>query len=140
ELAAAASVKPELLRSLAMPGAMPLLRAGARLAGAPPATWSQGYCPLCGAWPTLAEARGLEGARQLRCGRCGGDWRFDWLRCPFCGNGEHTALGGLVSEAAGDMRKVETCLRCRAYLKTVTTLAARSAAEVVIEDVASAAF
>ena len=140
ELARAASVGPELLRSLAMPTAMPLLRAGARLAGVTPATWPHGYCPVCGAWPALAEARGLEGSRQLRCGRCGGDWRFDWLRCPFCGNGEHTALGGLVSEAAGDMRKVETCQRCRGYLKTVTTLAARSAAEVVIEDVASAAF
>jgi FdhE protein len=140
ELAAAISVRPDLLTSLAMPVALPLLRAGARFAGPPPDAWPHGYCPACGAWPALAEARGLEGRRQLRCGRCGGDWPFDWLRCPFCGNGDHTTLGGLVSETAGDMRKVETCQPCRGYVKTVTTLVARSASEVVLEDVASAAF
>jgi len=139
-VAVAASVRPELLQSLAMPAAMPILRAAARLAGPSPDAWPRGYCPVCGAWPTLAEARGLEGSRQLRCGRCGGDWRFDWLRCPFCANGEHATLGGLVSEIAGDMRKVETCLICRGYLKTVATLTARSATEVVLEDIASAPF
>jgi FdhE protein len=140
ELAATTSVRPELLRSLAMAAAIPLLHAGARLVGAPPEAWPHGYCPVCGAWPVLAEARGLEGSRQLRCGRCGGDWRFDWLRCPFCGNGEHTTLGGLISESSGDMRKVETCEPCRGYLKTVATLTARSAAEILLEDIASAAF
>jgi FdhE protein len=139
-LAAAAGVRAELIRSLAGPAAMPLLRACARLGGAAPEAWGHGYCPVCGAWPALAEARGLEGSRQLRCGRCGGDWRFDWLRCPFCGNGEHTALGGLVSEAFGTMRKVETCHVCRGYLKTVATLTARTPAEVVLEDAASAAY
>jgi len=139
-VAAATSVRPELLQSLAIPAAMPLLRAAARLAGPPPGAWPHGYCPMCGAWPALAEARGLEGSRQLRCGRCGGDWRFDWLRCPFCANDEHGSLGGLVSEIAGDMRKVDTCLICRGYLKTVATLTARSATEVVLEDIASAPF
>jgi FdhE protein len=140
ELAAAGSVRSDLLSSLAMPAAMPVLRAAALAAGPPPDAWPHGYCPVCAAWPALAEARGLEGRRQLRCGRCGGDWSFDWLRCPFCGNGDHTKLGGLVSETAGDMRKVETCQPCRGYVKTVTTLVARSASEVVLEDVASAAF
>jgi FdhE protein len=139
-LAASSRVRAELLRSLALPAAMPLLRACARIGGPPPEGWAHGYCPLCGAWPALAEARGLEGSRQLRCGRCGSDWRFDWLRCPFCGNGEHTALGGLVSEPLGAMRKVETCHVCRGYLKTVTTLTARTPAEVVLEDAESAPY
>jgi len=38
------------------------------------------------------------------------------------------------------MRKVDTCLICRGYLKTVATLTARSATEVVLEDIASAPF
>ena len=36
--------------------------------------WSEGYCPLCGAWPALAEVRGIERSRYLRCGRCGAEW------------------------------------------------------------------
>jgi len=38
------------------------------------------------------------------------------------------------------MRKVETCHVCRGYLKTVTTLTARSAADVVVEDAATATY
>jgi hypothetical protein len=26
--------------------------------------WKPGYCPICGGWPTLAEACGLERSRQ----------------------------------------------------------------------------
>jgi FdhE protein len=137
DLAAAVGVPGDLLRGIAVPVTMPVLRACSRLPGDARDGWTHGYCPLCGAWPALAEARGLEGSRQLRCGRCGGDWRFDWLRCPYCGNAEHTALGALVSEAAGDMRKVETCHACRGYLKTVTTLTARAPTDVVIEDAAT---
>jgi FdhE protein len=140
ELATAAGVPGELMRGLTTPVAMPLLRACARIAGSLPDAWDHGYCPLCGAWPVLAEARGLEGSRQLRCGRCGSDWRFDWLRCPYCRNAEHTGLGALVSEVAGEMRKVETCHVCRGYLKTVTTLTARAPADVVVEDAATVAY
>lgn len=104
--------------------AMPLLHACRRAAGpgAPAAGPRRAWCPLCGAWPSLAEARGLERSRRLRCARCGGDWEFDWLRCPFCGNGDHTSLGSLVGEASLETRRVETCRACRGYLKTVTTL------------------
>lgn len=139
-LAAAVGVPRGALHSLAGPATMPLLRACRTTRGSIPDGWTHGYCPLCGAWPALAEARGLEGSRQLRCGRCGGDWRFDWLRCPYCGNAEHTALGELVSETAGNTRKIETCLRCRGYLKTVMTLTARSLADLAIEDAATVAF
>ena len=31
------------------------------------------------------ERRGLERACVLRCGRCGADWPWEWLRCVFCG-------------------------------------------------------
>jgi FdhE protein len=96
--------------------------------------WSEGHCPLCGAWPILAEARGLERARGLRCGRCGSGWRTDWLRCPFCGNSDHTSLGALVAEAGGQTRSIDTCQRCLGYVKTLTVLQATPPAELGLRD------
>ena len=136
---AAAGLGADLARALAHPAALPLLAACAARAGARP-DWDRGYCPVCGAWPAIAELRGLEASRQLRCGRCGADWGTAWLTCVYCGNDDHRELAALVSESAGAMRRVDTCSRCRGYLKTVTTLAARSHAEVVLEDLATVAY
>jgi FdhE protein len=86
--------------------------------------WKPGYCPICGGWPALAEARGLERSRHLRCGRCGGGWRTGWLRCAYCDNADHATLGSLVTDAPTETRKVETCDACRGYLKSITTLRA----------------
>src|SRR5438552_1345771 len=62
-----------------------LLRAcGRQLQTHIPSGWSRGYCPVCGAWPVLAELRGLERTRCLRCGRCGVDWQRPWLACVYC--------------------------------------------------------
>ena len=80
------------------------------------------WCPICAAWATLAEARGLEGARRLRCGRCGGDWRAQWLRCPFCGTDEHARLRGLVGAEPGESRRADGCAVCGAWVKTIATL------------------
>jgi len=118
--------------------AMPLLQACARRwSSCVSAGWDHGYCPICGAWPALAEARGLERERRLRCTRCGGDWRTEWLRCPYCGNRDHLSLGALVSEATAETRKAETCAACRRYVKTVTTLTATPARDVSIQDLAT---
>jgi FdhE protein len=96
-----------------------------------------GWCPVCGGWPMLAEARGLEGERRLRCGRCGGDWRTQWLTCPFCGIEDHTRLASLVIDGRGDSRKIEACRACLAYVKTVTTLSAADAATLRLLDLAT---
>jgi FdhE protein len=100
--------------------------------------------PVRGAWPALAEARGLERARRLRCGRCAPDWGIAWLRCANCGMDDHTQLGGLVpdSSASNDRTTadpawrttIETCLACRGYLKTVTTLGPTAADELGLLD------
>jgi FdhE protein len=134
-VAGAAGIDSGLGRALAHPAALPLLASCAHRAGtdARPG-WDPGYCPVCGAWPALAELRGLEASRRLRCARCGADWATAWLACVYCGNDDHRELAGLVSEAAGAMRRVDTCTRCHGYLKSVTTLTARSHAEVVVED------
>jgi FdhE protein len=98
--------------------------------------WAEGYCPICGSWPSLAESRGLDDQRRLRCGRCGGDWRTEWLRCPFCGERDHEHLGSLVSEEP-DRRTVDVCERCRHYVKALTVLAPIPPEQVFPHDLAT---
>jgi FdhE protein len=114
-----------------------LERCGARLAAEASTNRERGWCPICGAWATLAEARGLEGTRRLRCGRCGGDWLAEWLQCPFCGTAEHGKLRGLVGETTGQTRRVDGCAACGAWIKTLTTLAPAGTAEVRRLDLAT---
>jgi FdhE protein len=131
-------VDEDALGVIAHLGAMPLLHAcRRRFAAAVAPGWAEGCCPICGAWPTLAESRGLERARRLRCARCGGDWGTVAFRCPFCANTDHRQLGSLVPEAGGEARRVETCDRCRGYVKSVATLRAWAADEVALADLAS---
>jgi FdhE protein len=128
-----------VLRGLAPLVAMPLLQACRRAwADRAPASWPHGYCPICGAWPAVAEVRGLDGARHLRCRGCGGDWATAWLRCPFCGEHDHTRLGSLVGAEGLEREKVEVCDHCHGYLKTITTFTPIPAEQVVLQDLATA--
>jgi FdhE protein len=75
--AAQDDLDPALLATLGHLLAVPLLRACGERA-APLLTgvgWDAGYCPVCAAWPALAELRGLERDHWLRCARCGAGWR-----------------------------------------------------------------
>jgi FdhE protein len=127
-----------VLRGVAPLIAMPLLQACRRAGADPaPATWAHGYCPTCGAWPALAEVRGLDGARHLRCRGCGGDWATAWLRCPFCGEHDHTRLGSLVASEGLEREKIEVCDACHGYLKTITTFGPIRAEQVVLHDLAT---
>jgi len=127
-----------LLRGLASLIAMPMLQSCRRAwAERAPADWASGYCPICGSWPALAEIRGLDGARHLRCGCCGSDWRTEWLRCPFCGEGDHEKLGSLVSPDRLARETIEVCDRCRGYVKTMTTLSSIRPDHVVLQDLAT---
>jgi FdhE protein len=137
-LAGEVGVAANALGAIAHLAATPLLHAARRAhESALPEYWEPGYCPVCGAFPTLAEVRGLERARRLRCARCGADWWTEWLRCSFCGNREHTTLGSLLPDGAGDSCRAETCAQCRAYVKTLSTLTAIPAAELGVEDLAT---
>ena len=137
-LAVALGVERDALAAVAQLAAMPLLQAcRRRLGGAVSPDWSAGCCPVCGAWPAMAESRGLERARRLRCGRCGADWGMVALRCPFCGTTDHQQLATLVSESDGEARRVETCAHCRGYLKTLATLRPWAGDEVCLADLAT---
>ena len=127
-----------LLRGLASLIAMPMLQSCRRAwAERVPTDWAYGFCPICGSWPALAEKRGLDGARHLRCGCCGGDWRTAWLRCPFCGEDDHEKLGSLMSTDKLERETIEVCDRCRGYVKTMTTLREIRPEHVVLQDLAT---
>ncbi len=122
-LAILAACDEGMVRTLGSIVAMPMLHACRRAwAHLVSPEWAEGYCPVCGDWPALAEIRGLDSQRRLRCGRCGGDWGTEWLRCPFCGERGHEHLGSLVSEG-DEPRTVEVCEQCRHYVKSLTVLA-----------------
>jgi FdhE protein len=148
ELATVLGVDAGALGAVTAVAPIPLLRAcGERWSTRVPPTWAHGWCPVCGAWPTLAEARGLERARRLRCGRCAADWQTAWLRCVYCGTDDHARLGSLVLTAetsdpacpglARVATSIDTCAVCRSYLKTVTTLAPTPADDLALLDLAT---
>jgi FdhE protein len=134
-LAGAAGIDRGALTSIAHLAAFPLLQSCGRLLGdriTP--SWMHGYCPICAAWPILAERRGLDRTRRLRCGRCGGAWQVQWYCCTYCGEREHEHLGSLVPEERGERLNVETCSSCRGYVKSVATLQGIPPFELLLQD------
>lgn len=97
--------------------------------------WERGYCPVCGAWPGLAELVGPEKKRHLRCVRCGSDWTWLILLCPYCGNDDHRSLR--VLQAKGTAERIDICERCHGYVKAVPSFAPASAPKLVAEDIAT---
>jgi FdhE protein len=123
------------LESLAHMAALPLLQAcSQQLQGLLPQHWSQSYCPICAAWPVLAERRGLDRSRRLRCGRCATDWEVEWLYCIYCGERDHRKLGSLSPDASGELLKVETCETCHGYLKSIASLQGFQPFELLLQD------
>lgn len=126
------------LSVIAQLAAMPLLRACAvRLRDQIPPGWLEGYCPMCGAWPALAELRGLERNRRLRCGRCAADWSMPVLHCPFCNELHHDRLHSLLPEGHEQTRRVDTCDTCKGYIKTFSSLQPMPLRALVTTDLAS---
>jgi FdhE protein len=97
----------------------------------------EAYCPVCGAWPALAEVRGIERSRHFRCGRCGGEWQSRCLLCPFCGMADHNELVSLVPENSGSNAVIDACKRCLGYVKTFTMLQGSPPAKVLLDDLGS---
>jgi len=117
---ASLKVPAELLLFVARIVAAPFVTAAAiriEQSGAQP-PGSDGYCPLCGSPPSLAELRAGDGSRVLHCSLCGHRFEFARLVCPFCGVDDQSALGTLTVDAE-QARWIETCDRCRHYLKTI---------------------
>lgn len=101
-------------------------------------SWSEGYCPLCAAWPAFAELRGIERTRHLRCGRCGCGWQTACLLCPYCATRHHDALQVLMVEESAPPSTIDVCKRCHGYVKAFSMLQASPPAVVVLRDLATA--
>ena len=98
--------------------------------------WGRGYCPTCGAWPVLAEQRGLEQWRYLRCGLCASSWEVDRLFCPFCTTRDFHVLGYLQVEGEEPRQRVATCDACQSYLKLRSTLTPLTTPQLLVEEIA----
>ena len=81
--------------------------------------WWRGYCPICGSKPVMAELIGAETKKFLICSCCGYEWRFKRTKCPFCENEEPKAFKYFFTEKEGRAYRVETCAKCKKYIKTV---------------------
>ena len=137
-VAAVFSADPDALEAIAALAPVPFLQAcNRRWLSLKSASWVEGYCPVCGAWPTLAEVRGIERSRYFRCGRCGGEWQAHCLFCPYCGMTDHRELVSLVPEKSGAAGVIDACRRCLGYVKTLTTLQGSPPAKVLLDDLAT---
>jgi len=75
-------------------------------------------CPACGSPPSIARLRRADGRRLVTCGLCGSEWEAVRLACACCATLDRTPRGLLRLDDA-DARWVETCERCKGYIKTV---------------------
>jgi len=102
-----------------------------------PAGWGKGYCFVCGATATLAELRGNNQSRHLRCGQCGADWPVPRLQCIYCGNDHHHSLGFLYAESQNDHARVEVCDKCSGYIKLISSFDPLPSDLLAVEDLAT---
>lgn len=138
ETAAGLGVEAEALQAVVALVPVPFLHAcNRRWQQSISASWSEGYCPVCGAWPAFAEVRGIERSRYFRCGRCGGGWQAQCLLCPYCTMTDHKELVSLVPEKGSSNSVIDACKRCLGYVKTFTTLQGSIPVKVMVDDLAS---
>lgn len=100
------------------------------------AAWEEGFCPICGGPPLLAELQGSEGQRVLRCAACGGGWKFPRVQCPHCGTTDAAKLHYLALDEEAEKYRVELCDNCHGFIKSVTSFAPTPAELLTIEDAA----
>jgi hypothetical protein len=133
-------IDPALARSIVRLGLLPQLSAHSEKLATirPSGIWSGGNCPNCGGAPTLAESRGLEQRRYWRCGVCAADWPGERVRCPFCGETDHSRLRYRFVEGEQDRYRLTVCDACRGRLKVTSTLGPLSLPGLLVAELATA--
>jgi hypothetical protein len=129
----------ELLLSVAKLTVMPVLAScSSELALHMPVTLaSTARCPNCSRLPSLAESRGLEGQRILRCGVCAAGWPGPRLGCAACGERSATAVRSLFVEGEESRHRVVVCDSCGFRLKVISTLGPLSAPALIVAELAT---
>lgn len=92
---------------------------GPLLDAAEPA-WAGDGCPVCSGPPLLAELLDERPGRWLRCAACGTGWAAPDDRCIHCGTTDATMRETVSLGGPDRPNRLETCRRCRGYLKLAT--------------------
>jgi FdhE protein len=139
DIAARLALDPGLLRVLAENSLMPALRAWAQDAtqGVTLDQWRRGHCPVCGNMATLAEIKGKEGERRLRCRVCGAGWHYPRLQCAHCQCREPKMLGYIAVAGEEEKYRLQSCDHCRGYLKVVVTFEPIAVEQLPVEELAT---
>ncbi|MCK9229616.1 MAG: formate dehydrogenase accessory protein FdhE [Syntrophales bacterium] len=80
--------------------------------------WEKGYCPICGAFPSIALIEEEGGRRFLHCSSCGHDWSFTRVACPYCEHRTPQGMHYFFIEGA-PQESAFICERCNKYLVTL---------------------
>lgn len=91
--------------------------------------WKQGFCPVCGSFPSIAylarqEPTDLDslvgggGQKYLHCSQCGNEWRYRRDACPACENADPGTREMLHAHKARQER-VELCTKCHSYFPCI---------------------
>jgi len=139
--AAFAEVTPEaprVLSYLAQSGLAPWITALAReIAGRLPEgrTWGA-VCPVCGSLPLISAFMGKEGGRVHTCSFCRASYRTLRLQCPYCQEQDAAKLPFFTADEMPGFR-VDACLTCQGYVKTVDFREFDRVSVPVLDDVES---
>lgn len=89
--------------------------------------WKQGYCPVCGAMPSISYLdralidenneflAGGGGKKYLHCSLCGSNWHFRRGACPACDK-EGADIIEIIREEKGESgERVDWCTKCKSY-------------------------
>jgi len=95
-------------------------------------SWDKGFCPFCGGSAGMGEIR-EEGRRFLHCTLCGTEWEYPRMKCPYCQNEDQEKLTYFqVEDDIGN--RVDICLACRHYWKTVDSREMEGPLDFEVED------
>jgi len=119
-----------LSRALLRPYAEVLISCGVT----PSRPAATGGCPACKGFPGIAwratEAQSDGAQSFLGCALCGHEWPIGRIRCACCSEEDPSKLAAFQSDRHPTVR-VETCVTCRAYVKSIDlTIDARAVPEV----------
>lgn len=93
--------------------------------------WQEGYCPVCGALPSVgwldkpivdeknAFLAGGGGKKHLHCGQCGANWMFRRGACPSCGEEGNGVIEMLRESGIAHGERLDWCTKCDTYCPTV---------------------
>lgn len=93
--------------------------------------WRQGYCPVCGAFPSVgwldrpvvddknAFLAGGGGKKHLHCGLCGSNWKFRRGACPSCGEEGNGVIEIMRESGVSHGERLDWCTKCNTYCPIV---------------------